>query len=131
MPVEEILRRLDLPLQATDVASSSTSEDVQKLSNSNTTFHVTCGKCGKVILQPPYDRCLHCLPRLSAATIVICAICRKAGNKSHYVYCFTCGHAVHTSCLHSLPKDPMAGHDRLECASGCGHAAACPLAIAV
>ena len=89
-----LLRQLDCHVSSASVVKTSELDEVRAESQDNTVIRTACGNCERAIHNPPFGKCRKC----SAAT-TSCSICHTVGT-SLWIWCTTCGHGAHESCLY-------------------------------
>ncbi|GAA5823041.1 hypothetical protein JCM3770_005710 [Rhodotorula araucariae] len=99
----DLLRCLRLHVPAAHINKYCADESLQALTQNTVVVHVACGSCGKAVDQAPFGFCSRC-----SSQVTKCCICHLA-VRSLYVFCASCGHGAHSSCLDALASSISSG----------------------
>ncbi|BGP36404.1 SEA (Seh1-associated) complex subunit [Rhodotorula kratochvilovae] len=99
----DLLRRLRLHVPAAHINKYCTDDTLQGLTQNTVVVHVACGSCGKAVDQAPFGFCSRC-----SSQVTKCCICHLS-VRSLYVFCASCGHGAHASCLDALSSSISSG----------------------
>ena len=109
----DLLRRGRHHVAAAGLLKYCAPETLRTKSQTNVVFHTACGHCGKALEQSPMGKCQRC-----SCQVTTCAIwfvfrfplfdsmiddlrCSHLTVRRLLVFCPTCGHSAHPTCLAS------------------------------